>query len=1047
MDRHVPISRLGHDVVQASYKDLHSTIDTLADVDYAARRQRLLEFTLRVRHRIARLLVAVRWFMDYSAFHQSASTARNFSVMQSLAFMDAADSLWSSAHASRAAGAIPASLNPAAEIMGGHMMFRRLPRLIETAVGLDMEHDVAGCNMVSEAHIDGIFRLGSATRNVVRMALPQGIAVDAWHTGPMKVGVRIGLPPTWTADVVLDTLQVEHAHLRILKISLNVASHADALGRMKSSWHALNTVSLQQARSLFDRDQDEQLKRMIEDRMNLAISSQQHLLMNNWKELDASDNFASSPNHQSSSSVWGRFKLMLSVLSNIMSFDVAAKFAMDHIRTQAAILPLHVAWRNCGLQVHGVDSQATSDRAVVVRYWLQSFAHASVSFVPGAARPVTENGEDMFFAKNQHCFRVLHVVHVKHDPPIFGMKKRDLDLSAIDVEDVLLSAASERAAGLISELERCCANTFVQARMHFQPGAVMGKKTLQVEFSRGIGVNISVSTKTGAWYLSPYGICLRDFSESNFLWATDRQFPSFNVLQDTVTRYCERFASYCVGGAIARSAYALDIGACFRRPTDLVFSRGQVDHAAGPSPLVSLEKIAPTNFMTLVPRESSPNEFSWLEDEDDSDKSDSIADCTDRAQEVELRSSSLKKSKRSWPATVLQKQVRALPAKRASTADLTMRCTSKRPRRCSLNDDDDSLEAHDVSRPDITSFSARSMSTLYCVWSEKRLEKIRDVMLRWLSEQGILTSIEPILDEEAPRPPVRTAVVLATDPIPVLCAELLLREDNSWEIQLTVLTDFLDDCSLARGTVVYSSEQRTVSFRYPAVTRESVTCFQRDLARVRACALLIQGISAASSSTFSIVQRNPKFLQVKVGGSVVSVVLDKEGFRVIARPARSIVNEHLASLIEEVLDETGYGAGVVFASVVEHVFPLALAIEQALPRDSSSWRLRFSMCLKARILLKGASPNVTHAVDVDCRAKGGVLVTDFARALSLAPRETASNLGANAIHKQIPKWDLIVGRVTASGAGTEMHSGSTVAVTMLILPKVLRAIVAASQRG
>lgn len=1043
MDRSVPLSRLVHDVVQASYKDLHATIDTLGDAEDAGRRERLLELALRVRHRIARLLVAVRWFMDFSAFHQSATTARDSSTMRSASYVHAADALWATAQMTKAAAAPAPSLDSAAEVLGGEALFRRLPRLIETAVGLDLEEPLFSENSISTLESDAVVRLGATTRNMVRLSLPRGTAVLAWRVGPGNAAVRIGISEVWTADVILESLHIEKARLRLLKLAVLVSADPDALGPMKTDTLPSDTALLHACRRLFTVDQEEALRQMIEDRMDWAVSNQLNGKAAAIREAGIVETVQPCNNSEPQSDIASRYKTMLAILSQTLSCDISVVFAMDHIRAQAATLPMHTAWRSCGIRVEGTSSQSKSDSPVIVWYWLHSFAPASITFLPMNKSLTTdassENGRDGSLGYQEPTA----VISVRHEPSILGASLPQLNLRAINVENIVISAADEHARHLMYEVAQHCSAVLPEARIEVEGGCSLLKTSLKVEFSRAAGVVLSISLKRGTWSISQYGLCMGDFHGEYPLWSGELQFPSLESLKKTVGDRLQQLSRYSVSCAIARNALALDMGATFHcpgltssvdsRPKDLEFEK----------PYLPLQQYKPSVFAFFLNDDQGTDEMNQLKESGEYHEamsgSNSPAQRTSRAEKLPISGECEGQRVAKRPRTVLL---------RHSNADEVAFVQCKRSRVCASEDraatfDDD----YNDRQTDMSVLSAATMRTLYCICADERHRIRRDVLLHALRNRGIITSTEKVTDDFNTQTAMRTGLGIVAEPIPVLAAELLLGGDDSWEIQLTILTDILEDSSRLPGTVVYDSTRQELRFRYPAIRDDCVTCFCNDLVRARASVSLIQAVSANPSTIYKVQRRTPSYVQMSIGEFTIAVGLVWKGFRVIVNPTTSVLHHHLAPLVEEMLDEGEHLAGKILVVLMEHAFPLAVAIQQALPPDTASWRLRFSMCLKARILLRGASRNVTHALEVDSRPKGRVLLTDYARALSAAPPDAGVNPAGSAIHKQIPRWDVLVSRLTSNGAGHEMHSGSTVAVSMLALPKVLRAVVATVQRG
>jgi hypothetical protein len=173
----------------------------------------------------------------------------------------------------------------------------------------------------------------------------------------------------------------------------------------------------------------------------------------------------------------------------------------------------------------------------------------------------------------------------------------------------------------------------------------------------------------------------------------------------------------------------------------------------------------------------------------------------------------------------------------------------------------------------------------------------------------------------------------------------------------------------------------------------------------------------------------------------------KDGFQVSFNPSKPFLQQHFAPLVEELLNATGDIAGNVLAALLETGWPIATAIDRALPDDSKLWKVAFSSCLRARVVLRGVS-EIAHALDVDGRVGGGkATIIDYARALALTPEAIARRSTVFVSYKPLPRWDALLERLVSTGDGQGMHSGSAIVVSMNILAKVLTVIVDCARKG
>jgi hypothetical protein len=188
-------------------------------------------------------------------------------------------------------------------------------------------------------------------------------------------------------------------------------------------------------------------------------------------------------------------------------------------------------------------------------------------------------------------------------------------------------------------------------------------------------------------------------------------------------------------------------------------------------------------------------------------------------------------------------------------------------------------------------------------------------------------------------------------------------------------------------------------------------------------------------------------VELEAYGIAILVGCTSGGFRVALKPKKAFLEQHLVPLVEEMLNSTGMAAGRVLGGLLETAFPLAFAIDGAVPDDPKLSKVVFTTCMRARIVLRGVG-NVAHAVDVDVRIGGGkATVIDFARALAVTPDAAARRSGSTLNYRPLPRWDVLVDRLSGSGDAQARHSGSVLDVSMNMLPKILRVIADCARKG
>jgi hypothetical protein len=1088
----VPLFQLVRDVAQDAYKDLHATVDTLSDADADARRAKVLDYAMRTRHRVVRLLASVQWWGEYAGFHNSAGNVRDTSLSRSAAFAHAADSLWSSAQVARGAASVSPALAPAAHILGGQALFRRLPKVLEAAVGLDLA-EFASVDPASDGDAgDAIVRLGTATRNLVRSVLPSDCAVLAWRVPPRQAAVRVGVINAWEADVVLDRLEEEAAVLRVLRLAVHVAPDADAVGPMRRSSLAVQPpVSQTARRALLSPEQEQPLRQMVEDRMLWAGGSvdERDLVEKPPSQVDAaarpgaSDQAATtaaavennlqagveSENGDScrpAAAVAPRARRMLRELERCMTKEVAAIFAMDHVRAQASALHAHPAWRTASLATEGTSNSADPSSPVVVKYWAGTGLPASLTVLPSAEGGPPGRGG---------------IVTVVHEPPVLGVEMPQVCVSSVNVEALVLRSMSERARQLLLAISAHCA-TSATDRRESETRCSTSRRLLVLALSQSGGIEVSITLKTGAWRTRAFGrVAIADdacASGRRIGWAGDRLFQSLDAVKEAVDVAVRDANDLMKVQSMLRSAQAMDIAALSRFPPGVASgpeSRANPGNLCGfDPPFLAVESASPTVLLTLSSFDGSPEtsivEFAKLAEGTPSDGRRTEAtingpgiDCEpakgedgesvrvgDGAAVVEPRPSCGPVDGRgSDGAQRPSCRVRSL--KRASTKDGLVFVQAKRSRVDPMDTEHPGSSGAStvgaVPGVDFCGDSCRAMAGLASLWSDTNVRVRRDKLLQALFDRGV---VDGVLEGErgfgCPSPPTRTLLRVNAYPLPVVSAELRLLGGESWQLHLTLLTDIMDDTAAVGpgDSVSYSSETRELTLRHQDAGAAGVAKCVSDLTRARTLAALMNGVTARSSALYQVVRRSPTSVELCAADMRVGVGLTQGGYRIAIRPLRPVLQQ-LAQLMEEVLNAAGKSAGFVLSGLLEQACPLAAAIDMAMPSDPARCRVGFIMCVCARVVLLGQG-NATHRVDVDARDSCDVIVTDYARALAVTGDAAAQAVRARPErvgYDPVPSWDLLVRELTASGRGRELpqRAGSAVAISMKMLGTVLRAVV------
>ncbi|KAK1863222.1 hypothetical protein I4F81_005783 [Pyropia yezoensis] len=224
----VPLAKLVHDSVQAAYKELHALLDSLSDKTSDARKEAVVEYALRTRHRLVRLLVVVRWSMDYGASTSAAAVSGTAAGSHVRSLEAAASALWADVeNVEEDIDAMP----PAAR---KRYVLGRVGRA--TRALLRVASPLPGGLAVAEWQPGGGGGVGSGVAPTFAPASTIGSASDC---GSGSVGgdpdafaatATVGLPEAWTVRLSLDGVDPDTALFRVHEVDVLVDGCADAPG-------------------------------------------------------------------------------------------------------------------------------------------------------------------------------------------------------------------------------------------------------------------------------------------------------------------------------------------------------------------------------------------------------------------------------------------------------------------------------------------------------------------------------------------------------------------------------------------------------------------------------------------------------------------------------------------------------------------------------------------------------------------------------------------------------------------------------------------------
>lgn len=572
----VTLSRLTHDVCQNTYKDLHALLDSLGDLPEDRRCAKLVDFFLKMRHRFARLLVAVRWFMSYSAFHSSASATRQLASARSTVFTTDADTLFMVSNVARGAAAQPSAVQEAAEVLGASAHFARIPRIIETSIGLETSADVhtidgSDDETSNESRtFEPIERLRAATRYLIESSLPNGVTLMKTPAPPNDVAARVGVPGAWIADLVLDRLLLDQALLILLRFEVLVSSHPDAVGPLQTNWHAKElSVRLR-------KDQSEPLRQMIDDRMR-------------WTYIDS----------VASGDKGNRVKNVLLCLAQAMSFECAGKIAMEHVRAQALALSTHSSWKPVGIILSGVGSEAADHIPVQIRYWQSSHLKAVMK--------ISLPKEDELHRSE------TSIIRVEHEPKLSAKgAPSSLSVQSVFIEGLLLESCRARALHELRQLQASLSTEFPATDSKIVSTSL---SSISLAFSFGHhtrGLSVGISLKSGGFFVHPFGTISLALTRTDAfardlrrdIWRGVRFFQSGLIGVKSVLIKLIRMTNVLLSCYSAvESCLAIDAGAISDWPPGVASvekPEKTLSRKVIRPPFMSIDRKRPRRFMTLL---------------------------------------------------------------------------------------------------------------------------------------------------------------------------------------------------------------------------------------------------------------------------------------------------------------------------------------------------------------------------------------------------------------------------------------------------------------
>lgn len=1054
----VPFTKLTHEITQLVYRDLHATLDSMTDMEPSDRRERLLDYAARTKHRIVRLLVAVRWHMECSAFHSSARTLADVANGRSAGFTGIADTLCHVREFSKMCAGHPSAVAYSAELLGPRMTAFRMPRFIETAIDtvggmravedtLDDDPYAAPVRMGSRRQFkesEAEMRLRLETKFAVRRALPDGVSVLHWNPDPNGVSVRVGIPNVWHAEVMLNAPNVDDASFVLVEFKLLVRTHMDAGGAIRRM-HPVDGEPIPMTADHYN-----YLRNMIQDRMMWAAhdakpppddanraagnanptpnkangaagdakptptEANADVQMTDAGvdagvpsvEVNARPNAASAPGDPPRKA--RRSDASLRCLCLIMTRELCTTLVMEYVREQAAVLHLHPAWKNAKLGIRGIGSEEGAEVPVTIHYWKMS------SFAASVAVQVPKDDADEASDWPEVDGRCADIVDVVHNPPTPKRADVSLDLLRVNLEDLLLETTRARAQQILGELSH--AITSKTKGVSETAIAAHGASTESLLFDvgkTGFGLYISISLCTGAFRVRVRGgtsFALKQRVDKcvwlrRLLWTGEKHFAGGLA-------GLERELS----GIIALVLECLQISSCVRQ-TAMIDEGALVTWPPGPAAVpgkhrtgISLEESGSATKPPLMPIEPSrPMRFLFT----------NVWHATD--DHSAFFSAAVPPDKRN----------RQSPVSYTTAADGLCFIQGKIP--------------HGTDPVDPDAANASCSAAAAARWGELRHATQqrfrRDRLLRYLYFEQLAMAKWPDYElkssERTPLrilPPAAHRASARHPELPIVDATLVLSAGDAWRVEMTLSEDtvFDDDGPVHALGVRFSAENRSLFFSYASAEGIDVRCFGRDLLLVRAAASLsviahdMRG-SFEQHGVMTVRQRTPARFVAEGTGTVVRVGAVVPGFRDMNRPVGPQTARYVLTLARSpparVPELARYIAEVLNCSKTEDVNVVALLM-RALPVVACAERARRFQSVHAvtvrtalRLRIEFVVGNLKCGLEVDGRyGTGHVQLGDTRRAYDVGRRagRTQRNESTEKF-AEIPAWERMLEKLGKHG--------------------------------
>lgn len=1071
----VPLSRHAHDVVQNCYKELHALIDSLSDVSSEERGNRLIDFVLKSRHRLARLLVSVRWFMSYSAFHSSAQTTRQIAATRSDMYMHDADGLFSVYQATQAASSLPSALAEAAEILGPSKLLRRLPRVIESSIGLDLrtastkapstspsvptapvDGDIVmseHCNndkfgnahspvhsgsseSISDSDDDvtneAMERLRATTHRVVVDSLPPGVRVLQPGVGENGVAVRIGVPDVWSADIVLDGVKEEASAVRVLAQQIYVDGNPDAPTGMHSRRKARNaterTLPLRNEKNI-------QLRALLNDRLYFVSQS----LSSDLSEPD-------------------RIKQVFFALARVMSLECSAGIAMAHIRSQAGALLVSRAWKESGLHVTGRwQDERLKLPMCTLTYWPRSHLRSTISV---CAHNIHNEG---MTTSEEDAKMISRIIDIKHDPPLSGQGKYlNLRLNSLNLQELLLDCGRMRARNELSKIVTLCNAEFEKDCLSANLVSNATCESVLAVFDKNeVALVFKWSLTTGGLSVRPRGIVAcalnprREGLEklNRAIWDGEKFFQRSEAIWSVVKVVLQEFRHVFRQEAVIRGFLACGGDVLPTWPpgvSQVVKGSTIVDFPTIAPPFTTVERKRARSFISLTGLDGDTPDNCKRQRRENSIVVAKLQNNSER-EEDKLPSSSQWRLKRQAEGS---NDLATSPKRRKRAVESQFGLRHK------FIDGMVFFEGLAPSESPSSSKSTRSKALTanrICRWLEVRHDAEsryrREPLLNSLAKSGVITS----WDSNGPfeqNGVIEVPVSLRALPMDVGKAVVQFRGDEEWSLRLKLRKDIFDEGGISNVGPSYRKDSRILQFSYANISKSSVQNCVREVIRARTAATLILSLLDQEKG-YKVLEKQFSHVTVESSGKRLMVGLGNVSLEVEAWPKSEVFRTEVAPLMEEILSESRREMGRMLSMMLKMTIPMVDALEKAILIFSpvAKCYVRLSTVFRARLVVvlrtSKKEPTVV-GVDIDGhRGNGRVIIYDVGRARKAKEMEgkaqkqetSAGSASSAAQPGLIPMWEAIVKNLGAKKLANSIGKGLGMEIDVTLLFAILKTVV------